>query len=124
MAEKSVYDLIKRQNGERFARAVRKYDSGIFDVPNIVDIVKYAGRDATPILEYLGSLKNIEIARDDGPVGDPFQLLYSAGYTTVIHADTLEKQNSIKDYYAPGEELCTFHDIARYYNILYPACDT
>ena len=43
---KSMYDIIKKQNGERFAKAICNYDNGIFDVPNIDKIVKYAGRDA------------------------------------------------------------------------------
>lgn len=43
---KSMYDIIKKQNGERFAKAIRNYDNGIFDVPNIDKIVKYAGRGA------------------------------------------------------------------------------
>ena len=58
MAEKSVFERIKKQNGERFAKAIRSYDNGIFDIPGIVDIVKYAGREAEPIMNYLESLKN------------------------------------------------------------------
>lgn len=113
---KSIYDLIKKQNGEHFAQAIRNYDSGIFDVPNIVDIVKYAGRDATPILKYLEFLKTRELNMDsDAPAGDPFKLLHRAGYHAV-YADTLEKQNDIKKYFAPGEELCTFKDTTRYQN--------
>ncbi|MBR6411679.1 MAG: hypothetical protein IKS41_00770 [Alphaproteobacteria bacterium] len=56
MAEKSVFEQIKKQNGERFAKAIRGYDNGIFDIPGIVDIVKYAGHEAEPIMEYLESL--------------------------------------------------------------------
>lgn len=51
-----MYDIIKKQNGERFAKAVRNYDNGIFDVPNIDKIVKYAGRDAEPIMQYVKML--------------------------------------------------------------------
>ena len=29
---KSMYDVIKKQNGERFAKAIRNYDNGIFCV--------------------------------------------------------------------------------------------
>ena len=50
MVEKSVFERIKKQNGERFAKAIRAYDNGIFDIPDIVDIVKYAGREAEPIM--------------------------------------------------------------------------
>jgi len=47
---KSVYDIIKRQNGEAFAKAIRRFDSGIFDIPHLPQIVRYAGRDVEPLL--------------------------------------------------------------------------
>ena len=59
MAEKSVFEQIKKQNGEAFAKAIRAYDSGIFVVSGIVDVVKYAGREAEPIIPYLESLKDV-----------------------------------------------------------------
>ena len=58
---KTMFDIIKKQNGERFAKAIRNYDNGIFDIPNLDTIVKHAGREAEPIMAYLISLKNIEI---------------------------------------------------------------
>ena len=61
---KNMHDVIKAQNGERFAKAIRNYDNGIFDIPNIDKIVKYAGRDAEPIMQYLVSLKGIKIQAD------------------------------------------------------------
>lgn len=111
---KTMYDIIKKQNGERFARAIRDCDNGIFDVPNIDKIVKYAGRDAEPILQYLASLKNIKIVETGNPQ-NPFDLLDKAGYNAYV-ADTLGKQNAIRQYFAPGEELCTFRDANRYLN--------
>ncbi|MDW2995549.1 MAG: hypothetical protein R8M71_01090 [Alphaproteobacteria bacterium] len=109
---KSMYDIIKKQNGERFAKAIRNYDNGIFDIPNIDKIVKYAGRDAEPIMNYLVSLKQIKI-QEMAVHMDPIELLDKAGYEAYV-ADTLEKQNAIKKYYAPGEELCTFRDPERF----------
>ena len=109
-----MYDIIKKQNGERFAKAIRNYDNGIFDIPNIDKIVKYAGRDAEPIMQYLISLKNIKIVETGNPQ-NPFELLNKAGYDAYV-ADTLGKQNAIKQYFAPGEELCTFRDFNRYLN--------
>ena len=109
---KSMYDIIKKQNGEHFAKAIRNYDNGIFDVPNIDKIVKYAGPDAEPIMNYLVSLKNIQI-EEHAVHQDPIKLLDKAGYNAYI-ADTLKKQNAIKKYYASGEELCTFGDPDRF----------
>lgn len=80
-----------------------------------MDIVKYAGRDAKPILVYLESLKTRGLNSDQDVKESPFTLLERAGYKAV-YADTLEKQNAIKKYFAQGEELCTFHDDSRFKN--------
>lgn len=110
---KSVFDIIKKQNGENFAKTIRNYDNGIFDIPDIVNIVKYSGRDAEPLLEYLESLKKIEIKDFKNKIETPFELLNRAGYS-VEYADTLQKQNNIKKYFKSYEELCTFKDDTRY----------
>jgi len=107
-----IYDVIKKQNGERFAKSIRNYDNGIFDIPNIARIVKYAGRNAEPLMRYLIGMKNIKII-DNDKKETPFELLYRAGYRAE-YADTLEKQNAIRKYFLPGEELCTFDDDERY----------
>ncbi|MBR6412941.1 MAG: leucine-rich repeat domain-containing protein, partial [Alphaproteobacteria bacterium] len=114
MAEKSVFEQIKKQNGERFAKAIRGYDNGIFDIPGIVDIVKYAGHEAEPIMEYLESLKEIKI-EETGVYQDPLTLLDAAGYDA-YYVTNLEEQNRIQKYYADGEKLCTFHDPHRFEN--------
>lgn len=115
MAEKTVYDLIKKQNGERFAQSVRKYDDGIFEIENILDIVRYAGKKADPILNYLSSLKKIAINNVPGASLNPFELLDSVGYDAV-YADSLVKQNAIAPYFFSGEQLCSFDDIKRFEN--------
>lgn len=109
---KSTFDQIKKQNGERFAKAIRAYDNGIFDIPNIVERLKYAGSEAEPIMLYLVSLKNIKI-EEHAVHKDPITLLSEAGYDA-YYADTLEKQNAIQKYYTPKEELCTFRDPTRF----------
>lgn len=107
-----MFKKIKKQNGERFAKAIRAYDNGIFDIENLDQIVKYAGREAEPIMDYLVSLKGVEIA-EHTVSKTPLQLLDEAGYDA-YYADTLEKQNAISHYYADGEELCTFRDPHRF----------
>ena len=109
---KSVFEQIKKQNGERFAKAIRGYDNGIFDIPGIVDIVKYAGSEAEPIMDYLESLKEVHI-EETGAYEDPITLLDKAGYDA-YYVTNLEEQNAIQKYYAKGEELCTFRDPHRF----------
>ncbi len=110
---RSVYDIIKKQNGEAFAKAIRNYDSGIFEIPNLPHIVRYAGRNALPLLPFLESLKGIKIENITTYIS-PFELLSLAGYDA-YYADTFEKQNAIQKYFKKSEELCTF-DEERYKN--------
>jgi hypothetical protein len=108
---KTVYDSIKKQNGQQFANTIRKQDSGIFDVPNLLQILKFAGRDAVPLLPYLNSLKDIKI-EEVKSTECPFKLLEQAGYIAEL-ADTHEKHNKIARYYAPGEKVCFLGDPGR-----------
>lgn len=114
--KKDVFKIIKRQNGEKFAKVLRDYHNGIFEINNIENIVKFAGRtpeDAEAICQYLVELV---IAGEKQPkkVEDPFYLLDKAGYDA-YYADTLEKQNSISKYFKANELLCTFNS-SRYKN--------
>lgn len=119
LVSKSVYDIIKRQNGEAFAQGIRRYDNGIFDVPNLPEIVKFAGRNPILLLPFLESLKQVKISGVETGKS-PFELLKEAGYEA-FYADSLEKQNQIEPYYAENEALCTFMDKSRYirYHIIH-----
>ncbi|MBQ6855093.1 MAG: hypothetical protein IJO11_06620 [Alphaproteobacteria bacterium] len=111
---KSIYNIIKKQNGETFAKAIRKYDDTIFDISNLPNILKYAGRNPIPLLRFLHSLRTEEKSLY-ADISDPFVLLKRAGYTA-FYADTLEKQNSIRSYFTEDEALCTFTDSNRFKN--------
>lgn len=110
-----MYRKIKKQNGERFARTIRNHHNGIFDIPDVDKIVRHAGREAEKLLPYLTSLMPEWQKEGSTPpsVEDPFQLLAQANYDS-FHADTLEKQNSIKRYFEKGELLCTFNSATRF----------
>ncbi len=112
--EKSVFERLKKQNGELFAKTVRNSDNGILDIPNILEIVKFAGRDALPLIPFLRMLKEVD-PDVHGVYQDPITLLKKAGYNAFV-ADTEEKKNSIAPYYAKGEEICTFRDSERHKN--------
>lgn len=110
------FNKIKKQNGEEFAKILRNYHNGIFEIPDVVSIVKHAGRgkDAERILSYLVNLLSAEADKEEKP-GDPFELLSQAGYDA-YYADTLEKQNAISKHFEKDEELCTFRDSSRFQN--------
>lgn len=109
-----MYKKIKKQNGEKFAQVLRDFHNGILEIPDINVILRHAGREAEPLLPYLMSMLS---SNDDTPSApaslDPIALLDQAGYKA-FHADTLEKQNSIKHYFKKSELLCTFNNSARY----------
>lgn len=112
-----AYEKIKRRNGEAFAKAIKNYDNGIFDIPEIDHILRYAGnsaQDAESLLSYLSSLKDVKIMPVKKPE-NPFVLLKRAGYDAFV-ADTKTLKNSIKKYFAPDEAICTFNDDDRHNN--------
>ena len=115
-----MYKKIKKQNGEKFAQTLRNFHNGILEIEGLDTILRHAGRgreDAKSLLPYLMSLlaanDNMSADTPAPAPGDPFALLDQAGYEA-FHADTLEKQNSIKRYFKKDELLCTFNDSARY----------
>ncbi len=110
-----MYDIIKRQNGEAFAKAILHYDASLFEMDDLPRIVKFAGRNALPILGTLKQIKEGAFSNDKKRLKSPYELLAEAGYDA-YYADTLEKQNAIQKYFAPGEELCTFRDSNRFKN--------
>ncbi len=109
----AMYKKLKKQNGEKFAQTIRDYHNGILELPDVDIILRHAGRDAKPLLPYLTSLLTADNSEPTPTPEDPLSLLEQAGYEA-FHADTLEKQNSIKPYFKKGELLCTFNDNARY----------
>jgi hypothetical protein len=116
----TIYKKIKKQNGEAFARTLRDFHNGLLEVSDIDQVLRYAGRGANTaqsLLPYLMTLlaANESELQEAAEPQDPFVLLNQAGYEA-FHADTLEKQNSIKEYFKQGELLCTFNDHARYQN--------
>ncbi len=109
-----MYKKIKKQNGEKFAQAIRAHHNGIFEISELDKILRHAGRDAEPLLPYLtGLLINDDTPEIETEPEDPFILLDRAGYEA-FYADTLKKQNSIKHHFAGSEQLCTFNDYTRY----------
>ncbi len=111
----SIYKQIKKQNGEAFAQAIREFDSGIFEIKNLPEVLKRAGKDPEPLLMFLETLK-IQNMRPEILTERSFEeLLEEAGYDFLV-ADDLKKQNQLRSFFAKGEELCTFKDPMRFQN--------
>ena len=110
----SMFQKLKKQNGEAFAQTVRNHHNGMLEIPELDVILRYAGQYAEPLLPYLMSLKD---SKDDTPTApiraskrrSPFMLLADAGYKAE-YSDTPKKLNKIKKFFAPKEGLCSFND--------------
>lgn len=100
-----MYNKVKKQNGERFAKTIRNYHSGIFEIPNLLRILKYAGNEAEPVIPYLVSLLETNVDTTTGiSIEEGFE---KAGYDFLI-CEKDEDIDSFKKFYAEGEVLCTF----------------
>ena len=58
---KLMYEIIKKQNGEAFAKTIQKKDERIFSIPDLKWILRYAGRNPLPIfplLRYMADEQN------------------------------------------------------------------
>ena len=55
----SSYQQISQQNGSTFAQMIKKYDKEILSIPNLVELLKFSGKDAVGTLFFLDTLKMI-----------------------------------------------------------------
>ncbi len=114
-----MYKQIKKQNGEQFARVLRQ--NVLLDIPNLKHILEFAGTDSADAENLVPVLKEIreksrkadKTGKQEEEIKDPIELLSEAGYDAFIVKNARQK-NSIKKYYCPGEELCTFGDPNRH----------
>ncbi|MBR3511297.1 MAG: hypothetical protein IKN73_04530 [Alphaproteobacteria bacterium] len=110
-----VYKQLKKQNGEAFARVIR--DAVLLDVPNIVHILEFAGnnpkeaQELVPVIREL--FKTPKSTEKYHTTKNPLELLDEAGYDAFV-VETEEQKDSIKKYFRPGEQLCTFQDRKRH----------
>ena len=116
---KLMYEIIKKQNGEAFAKTIQKKDERIFSIPDLKWILRYAGRNPLPIfplLRYMADEQNGKKTSNK----DPIELLKEAGYEA-FYVETEDQKKSIKKYLAPNEEMHAvwFKDYLKYYHVIY-----
>ncbi|MBR1380221.1 MAG: hypothetical protein IJ560_01390 [Alphaproteobacteria bacterium] len=111
-----MFKKIKKQNGEGVAKVLRS--EVLLDIPNLAHILEFAGNDPAkiktlaPVIREIYQTNNISEYQTDK---NPLDLLSEAGYDAFV-VTTEEEKNSIKKYYRPGEEICTFRDPHRHEN--------
>ena len=114
-----VFKQIKKQNGEKFAQVIRgdrTHDGNLLEVPNIVHILEFAGRDEIDAIQIRRVIQEIYIEHEDYQyftTKSPLELLSEAGYDAFVVKNE-EQKNFIIKYYRPGEEICTFKDPQRH----------
>ena len=111
-----AFKQIKKQNGEAVAKVLRS--EILLDIPNLAHILEFAGNNPdkikalAPVIREVYKNKNSPEYQTDKK---PLELLSEAGYDAFVVTNEKEK-NSIKKYYRPGEEICTFRDPERHIN--------
>ncbi len=107
-----IYKKIKEHRGERFARKLR--DADLLDIPNIEHILEFANfEDLDDLIPVIRSEYKIISVSKNKTNKDPIQLLNEAGYDAFV-VKTEKQKNSIKKYFRPDEQLCTFSDSYRH----------
>lgn len=99
MADNNVEHDLKKQHGEKFARVFR--DWNLLDVPNLVHILEFAGRNPNDA-EEIAKILTERYKKKEEPVyhtdKTPLELLAEAGYDA-WYVTTEEEQNSIAGYF-------------------------
>lgn len=113
-----MFKVIKKQNGESFAKVLRT--AVLLDTPNLKHILEYAGKnpdDAKKLIPVLREIrkKSQTKVQTIQETRDPIKLLNDAGYDA-FYVNNLHQQNSIEKYFESYEKLCTFNDPSRYKN--------
>ena len=116
-----IYKQLKKQNGEKFAQAIRgdrDHDGNLLVIPDILHILEFAGNNEDEARQLRPVLKEIYLTKQESQYytnKDPLELLSDAGYDAFVVKNEKQK-NSIKKYYRSGEEICTLRDPHRHEN--------
>lgn len=116
----SIFNKLKRQNGEKFAKALRIEAPIAFEDDRILDIVKHAGNDENDVKLISKTVHSLLSKKEEEEIVTecPLSLLDKAGYNAYFVTDA-KSQDAIKKYFASDEELCTFgSDRWKNYNII------
>lgn len=106
----NIFNVIKKQNGEAFAQALRKAAPAAMECDLTPSIVKHCGRDPENVKKISVALHSLIIKDEEKAKKDiecPIDLLARAGYDAYIVTDQ-KSQDGIKKYFAGDEKLCTF----------------
>ena len=99
-----IYTQIEQQNGKPFAQAIREYDDRIFKIPGIVDMLEYAGQEATePLIWYLDGfyVRNCPISEQKDFITEGFiWALDQKGKGRIVHYDAIRRPPSC--YFGPS----------------------
>lgn len=110
----SVYQQIKKQNGEGVARVIR--NSLLLNIPDIVHVLKFAGNNPAEVQKIVPLVREMYSKCTESEYDtdkSPLELLNDVGYDAFVVENERQK-NSIKKYFRAGEELCTFEDSKRH----------
>ena len=105
---------LKKHHGERVMHVIER--NHLLAVPNILHILEFVGDNPDDVYSLIPVLKEIYLTPVESNYvtdQDPIALLNSVGYDAFV-VETEEQKDSIKKYFRPNEELCTFRDPTRH----------
>ncbi len=114
-----MYDVIKKQNGEAFARAIKQLDDRIFLIQDLKWMLRYAGRNPMPVLPLLRHLAQVQEGKKKSDK-DPIVLLKEAGYEA-FYVETQAQKESLLKYFASHERMISdvVQDYLKYYHVIH-----
>lgn len=104
-----MFNKLKKQNGEKFAQAVRKHAPAALEYESILKLLKHAGSNPDDVPNIAPLIHDICIPKVEKKTKPkcPIKLLDKAGYDAYYVTDR-ESQDRIKKYFKEDEQLCTF----------------
>lgn len=121
---KDNFSRIKKLKGETFAKTLRDAEGGILSLPDLPEIIRYAGTDAKPLIPYLRQ-KVLEALDTQKPLAKTYapwkELLNDAGYAVHVVKRGKERhsQDEFARYYREGELLCSFSGSAWDWSLIF-----
>lgn len=116
------YNQVKKVKGEVFAKELRDAEGGILAIPEIAEIVRYAGDDAMALIPYLRafalSLSDDSDDKREVEIRPVEEVLADAGYSFHLVKE-MSDQEPFRKYYREGELLCSFNGSAWNWDVIF-----
>lgn len=105
-----MYDKVKKLKGENYAKTIRSYNSSIFEIEGLIDLIRFSGTKAEPILQFLDNMSKNEKNTVSSETVE--NLIEKAGYDLFDFTKkdpTKEDFKFLCSFYYESERICTLN---------------